>query len=29
VQFHPEGFAGPRDANFLFDKFSSMIRGGN
>ncbi|HMF31514.1 MAG TPA: carbamoyl phosphate synthase small subunit, partial [Candidatus Lokiarchaeia archaeon] len=28
VQFHPEGFAGPRDANFLFDKFAAMVRGG-
>ncbi len=28
VQFHPEAFPGPRDPNFLFDKFEKMIHGG-
>ncbi|OLS16109.1 MAG: carbamoyl-phosphate synthase small subunit [Promethearchaeota archaeon CR_4] len=28
VQFHPEAFPGPRDPNFLFDKFEKLIRGG-
>jgi carbamoyl-phosphate synthase small subunit len=27
VQFHPEGFPGPRDTEFLFDSFLSQARG--
>ena len=29
VQFHPEACAGPRDTGFLFDRFVSMMGGGN
>ncbi len=29
VQFHPEACAGPRDTAFLFDRFISMMTGGN
>ena len=28
VQFHPEACPGPRDANFLFDRFMNMMKGG-
>jgi carbamoyl-phosphate synthase small subunit len=26
VQFHPEGFCGPEDTGFLFDKFKEMVK---
>ena len=28
VQFHPEACAGPHDTEFLFDRFTAMMRGG-
>ncbi|MGN0379068.1 MAG: carbamoyl phosphate synthase small subunit, partial [Butyrivibrio sp.] len=28
VQFHPEACAGPRDSEFLFDRFISMMKKG-
>jgi carbamoyl-phosphate synthase small subunit len=28
VQFHPEACPGPHDANFLFDRFMEMMKGG-
>jgi carbamoyl-phosphate synthase small subunit len=26
VQYHPEAAAGPRDAAYLFDRFTTMLR---
>ena len=28
VQFHPEACSGPRDTEFLFDRFCGMMKGG-
>ena len=29
VQFHPEACAGPKDTAFLFDRFISLMEGGD